>query len=165
MAEQDKINPEKTTGEIKPAEKTEIKKPKAPSAWKIVEAMMKKDAFSKWLKIEVVVIEAGYAKLKMKVTEDMLNGFGIAHGGITYSLADSALAFAGNGHGKIAVSTGTSISHFKQVKSGDTLTAEAREVNLGEKVGHYQVDIMNQDEELVAMFFGSLYRTAKNWEL
>lgn len=165
MAEQEKDNREQTSDEVKTSERSETKPPKPPSAWKIVEAMMKKDAFSKWLKIEVVVIEAGYAKLKMKVTEDMLNGFGIAHGGITYSLADSALAFAGNGHGKIAVSTGTSISHFKQVKSGDTLTAEAREVNLGEKVGHYQVNILNQDEERVAIFFGSVYRTAKTWEL
>jgi acyl-CoA thioesterase len=138
---------------------------KTPSSWKIVETMLKKDAFSKWLGIEVVVIDKGYAKLKMKVRDDMVNGFGIAHGGITYSLADTALAFASNGHGKIAVSTGTSIAHYKQVQSGDSLIAEARETNLGEKVGHYQVIITNQDEENVATFFGSVYRTSKDWEL
>lgn len=138
---------------------------KAPSSWKIVEAMMKKDAFSQWLGIEIVVIDKGYAKLKMKVRDEMLNGFGIAHGGITYSLADSALAFASNGHGKMAVSTGTSIAHYKQVQSGDTLTAEARETNLGEKVAHYQIIITNQDDENMASFFGSVYRTSKDWEI
>lgn len=138
---------------------------KIPSAWKIVETMMNKDAFSQWLGIELVVIDKGYAKLKMKVRDEMLNGFGIAHGGITYSLADSALAFASNGHGKMAVSTGTSIAHYKQVQSGDILVAEARETNLGEKVAHYQVIVRNQDEENVASFFGSVYRTSKDWEL
>ncbi|MEM9050459.1 MAG: hotdog fold thioesterase [Bacteroidota bacterium] len=138
---------------------------KKPSSWKIVNAMMEKDAFSQWLGIEVVVVEKGYAKLKMKVTENMLNGFGIAHGGITYSLGDSALAFASNGHGKMSVSTGTSIAHYQQVQEGDTLTAEAKETNLGEKVAHYQISIKNQDEEVVASFFGSVYRTSKDWEL
>ncbi len=138
---------------------------KKPSSWKIVETMMKKDAFSQWLGIEVIVVDKGYAKLKMKVKDEMLNGFGIAHGGVTYSLADSALAFASNGHGKMAVSTGTSIAHFRQVQAGDTLTAEARETNLGEKVAHYQITITNQDEEVMASFFGSVYRTSKDWEI
>jgi acyl-CoA thioesterase len=138
---------------------------KKPSSWKIVETMMNQDAFSQWLGIEVVVIDKGYAKLKMKVKPEMLNGFGIAHGGITYSLGDSALAFASNGHGKMAVSTGTHIAHYQQVKEGDVLTAEARETNLGEKVGHYQITIKNQDDEIVASFFGSVYRTSKDWEI
>ncbi len=126
---------------------------------------MKKDAFSRWLGIEVIVGDKGYAKLKMKVKDEMLNGFGIAHGGVTYSLADSALAFASNGHGKMAVSTGTSIAHFRQVQLADILTAEARETNLGEKVAHYQISITNQDEDVVASFFGSVYRTSKDWEI
>jgi len=138
---------------------------KIHSSRKIVDAMMQKDAFSKWLGIQVILVEQGYCKLKMKITPPMLNGFGIAHGGISYSLADSALAFASNGHGKMSVSTGTSIAHFKQVKEGDTLTAEATESNLGEKVAHYQVTVTNQDEERVASFFGSVYRSSKNWEI
>jgi len=138
---------------------------KKPSSWRIVEEMMKKDAFSRWLGIEVIVVDKGYAKLKMKVKDEMLNGFGIAHGGITYSLADSALAFASNGHGKMSVSTGTSIAHFRQVQLADILTAEAQETNLGEKVAHYQISITNQDEDVVASFFGSVYRTSKDWEI
>lgn len=134
------------------------------SAWDIVAKMMKKDAFSKWLGIELVVVEEGYAKIKMTVREEMLNGFGIAHGGIAFSLADSALAFASNGHGQKAVSTNTSITHFKGTKAEDVLTAETHQHNIGEKIAHYQVIITNQNEEQVAVFNGSVYRTSKIWE-
>lgn len=130
----------------------------------IVQKMMDKDAFSKWLGIELVTIEVGYAKIKMKVRDEMLNGFHIAHGGIAYSIADSALAFASNGHGRIAVSTNTTITHFKNVHSGDILTAETREYNLGNKTAHYQIAVENQKKEQVALFSGSVYRTSKLWE-
>lgn len=133
------------------------------SAWEIVEKMMAKDAFSKWLGIEIVVIEEGYAKLKLTVRDEMLNGFGIAHGGITYSLADSALAFAGNSHGQRAVSTNTTITHFVEVKAGDVLTAATVEHNKGERIAHYLVNITNQNDENVAALSGSVYRTAKLW--
>jgi acyl-CoA thioesterase len=142
----------------------EVKKEKKMSAWSIVEQMVKKDAFSKWLGIEVVVVEQGYAKIKCSVRDEMLNGFGITHGGICYSLADSALAFASNGRGNVAVSTNTAITHFVSVNSGDTLSAEAREVHLGDKVAHYEVAIYNQKEEKVARLNGSVYRTAKVWQ-
>ncbi len=135
------------------------------SAWAIVEKMMEKDAFSKWLGIEIVAVEDGYAKIKLTVRDEMLNGFGIAHGGISYSLADSALAFAGNSHGQVAVSTNTSISHFVEVRSGDVLTAVTHEYNKGERVAHYQVNITNQNDENVAAFSGSVYRTSKLWTL
>ncbi len=133
------------------------------SAWDIVEKMMEKDAFSKWLGIELVVVEEGYAKIKMTVREEMLNGFGIAHGGIAFSLADSALAFASNGHGQISVSTNTSITHFVGIKAGDVLTAETHQHNIGEKIAHYQVVVTNQNDEQVAVFSGSVYRTSKIW--
>ena len=133
------------------------------SAWEIVEKMMEHDAFSKWLGIELIVIEDGYAKIKLTVRDEMLNGFGIAHGGICYSLADSALAFAGNSHGQRAVSTNTSIAHFVEVKSGDVLTAITHEFNKGQRVAHYQVNITNQDDEHVALLNGSIYRTSKYW--
>lgn len=134
------------------------------SAWDIVEKMMEKDAFSKWLGVELVVIEAGFAKIKMEVRDEMVNGFNIGHGGIAYSLADSALAFASNGHGLIAVSTNTTITHFKSIKAGDELTAQTHEHNIGEKIAHYQVTVLNQDDEQVALFGGSVYRTSKRWE-
>lgn len=130
----------------------------------IVDQMMEKDAFSQWLGIEVLKIEPGYSKLQMIIRNTFVNGFNIAHGGITYSLADSALAFASNGHGTIAVSTNTSISHFVPVQIDDVLTAEAKELNISNKLGHYQVEVRNQKGELVANFNGTVYRTSKQWK-
>ena len=94
----------------------------------------------------------------------MLNGFGIAHGGITYSLADSALAFSANGHGIQSVSIETSVSHTKPVKEGDTLRTSVVEESLTSKIGIYTVSIFNQKEEKVALFKGTVYRTGKEWE-
>ena len=97
-------------------------------AKKVVDTMMKEDAFSKWLGIEVLEISTGTAKLKMTVRDEMTNGFNIAHGGIAYSLADSALAFAANSYGIQSLSIETSISHTKKVESGDVLIATTKEV-------------------------------------
>lgn len=133
------------------------------SALEIVQKMMKKDAFSTWLGIELVAIERGFAKIKLTVRDEMLNGFGIAHGGIAYSLADSALAFAGNSHGQKAVSTNTNITHFAKVKAGDVLTASTIEHSKGERIAHYQVNITNQNNESVAALNGSVYRSSKTW--
>ncbi|MBL4586721.1 MAG: hotdog fold thioesterase, partial [Flavobacteriales bacterium] len=103
--------------------------------------------------------------LKMTVRREMLNGFNIAHGGITYSLADSALAFVANGHGIQSISIETSISHTKPVKEGDVLTATAMEKNLTSKIGIYEVAVKNQKDETVALFKGTVYRTGKEWEV
>lgn len=132
---------------------------------KIVDRMYEFDYFSQWLGIERVLIEKGHVILKMKVTKDMLNGFGIAHGGITYSLADSALAFAANGRGVQSVSIETSINHIQPTKEGDTLIAEAKELNVTNKTGLFDVKVKNQDGELVALFKGMVYRTGKDWKL
>ena len=92
----------------------------------------------------------------------MLNGFQIAHGGIAYSLADSALAFASNSHGKQALSIDTSINHFEKVVEDDQLVATATEESLKPKVGCYRVEIKKQ-EKLVALFKGTVYRSSKEW--
>ncbi len=128
------------------------------------ERMYDNDAFSQWLGIELEETAAGYAKLRMTVREEMTNGFKVAHGGITYSFADSALAFASNSQGAHAVSVETSISHLAPVHIGDTLFAEAIEDKLGHKIGVYQVRIHNQNSELVAIFKGTVYRSSKQWE-
>lgn len=132
---------------------------------KIVDRMYQFDYFSQWLGIERVLIEKGRAILKMKITKDMLNGFGIAHGGITYSLADSALAFASNSRGVQSVSIETSINHIKPTKEGEILTAEAEELNVSTKTGLYSIKITNKNGELVALFKGMVYRTGKEWEV
>lgn len=131
----------------------------------IVRHMMENDAFSQWLGIEVVANSAGSAVLKMTVREEMTNGFGIAHGGITYSLADSALAFASNGGGRQSLSIETSIHHILKVKTGETMTATASLISETNKTGIYQIDITNSSGQRVAWFKGTVYRTSKEWNL
>ena len=125
--------------------------------------MLDNDAFSQWLGIEILDLDAGFALLQMTVRPEMTQGFGIAHGGITYSLADSALAFASNAHGIKALSVETSISHLLAVQSGDILTAKATEESLSNKFGLYHVKITNQHDKTVALFKGTVYRTSKEW--
>ena len=130
---------------------------------KVVDKMMNGDAFSQWLSIEVLEISNGFCKLKMKVRDEMTNGFNIAHGGIAYSLADSCLAFAANSDGIQSVSIETSISHTKEVKSGDILTTTSKEINKSNKTALYYITITNQDKLEVAHFKGTVYRTSKEW--
>jgi acyl-CoA thioesterase len=129
----------------------------------IVDTMYQKDAFSQWLGIERLSVGPGRCSLRMTVREEMLNGFGIAHGGITYSLADSALAFASNSRGRRAVSVETSISHTAPVHAGDVLTAIAKEEHAGNKIAVYRILVENQKGLLVALFKGTVYRTSKEW--
>ncbi len=126
--------------------------------------MYENDAFSKWLGIELINISRGYAKIKMTVREEMTNGFNIAHGGITYSLADSAFAFASNSWGEQAVSIETSISHTKPVQIDDVLTAETSMKNKSKRLAIYNVTVTNQDEKVVALFKGTVFHTGKEWK-
>jgi len=132
-------------------------------AKKVVNKMMSGDAFSQWLGIEVLEIATGFCKLQLKVREEMTNGFKIAHGGIAYSLADSCLAFAANSDGLQAVSIETSISHTKKVNSGDTLTATSKQIYKSSKTGLYYITITNQNNQEVAHFKGTVFRTEKEW--
>lgn len=125
--------------------------------------MYDNDAFSKWLGIEIIDLDEGFAVLKMTLRQEMTQGFGIAHGGITYSLADSALAFASNSYGQQSLSVETSISHTLAVHVGDELTATAKELSLSKRFGIYEVKIINQTGATVALFKGTVYRTSKEW--
>jgi len=129
----------------------------------IVNQMYNNDSFSKWLGIEVLEAMPGECKLQMIIREEMCNGFGVAHGGITYSLADSALAFASNAHGRISMSIETSVSHLSKVALGDKLTAMTKEIHLNHKVGVYGIKVVNQDGVKVADFKGTVYRSSKEW--
>jgi acyl-CoA thioesterase len=134
-------------------------------AVKIVDQMMAHDAFSQWLGIERLEDGVGISVLRMTVRKEMTNGFGIAHGGISFSLADSALAFACNSHGKKAVSIECDVNHLKTINTGDILTASAKEVSRSNKLGVYEVRVTNQNDELVALFKGLVYRTSEDWEI
>ena len=129
----------------------------------IVHKMFDNDPFSKWLGIEVDVISEGSCQLSMTIRKEMLNGFGIAHGGITYSIADSALAFAANTHGRQSVSIDTSINHTETLKEGDKIVAIASEESLKNRFGFYKIEIKRNDT-IVALFKGTVYRTNKEWE-
>lgn len=131
----------------------------------IVDKMFNNDPMSQWLGISRILDGPGVSVLRMKVRKEMLNGFSIAHGGITYSLADSALAFASNSHGIQSVSVETSISHVSPVKEGDELETEVTEVNLTRSTGLYYVTVKNQEGKAVAHFRGTVYRTGKEWDI
>ena len=130
---------------------------------KVVSKMLEGDKFSQWLGIEKIISEPGHCILKMKIREEMVNGFGIAHGGICFSFADSALAFASNSYGRLSVALECSISFPVAVNVNDVLTCEAKELSLTNKTGTYLIEIKNQKKENVAFFKGTVYRTSKEW--
>jgi acyl-CoA thioesterase len=129
---------------------------------KVVNHMMQHDAFSKWLGIEILEIKEGSCKLKMKIREEMTNGFYVSHGGIIFSFADSALAFACNNRNNLSLAMDCNISFLKQVNVGDKLTAEAKEIHNGKSTGVYSVTVINQNNQQVALFKGTCFRTGKN---
>ena len=128
----------------------------------VVEHMMKNDLFSQWLGIAVLEVKEGYSKIRMTVRKEMINGFGIVHGGIAFSLADSAFAFACNNRNNLSVALDTSINFTKPVHVGDELTAEAKEIHNGRSTGLYHISITNQNSHVVALFKGTCFRTGKN---
>ncbi|MEN9347056.1 MAG: hypothetical protein RLZZ77_567 [Bacteroidota bacterium] len=131
----------------------------------VVDKMYNNDPFSQWLGIERLEDGPGISRLRMIVRSEMLNGFRIGHGGITYSLADSALAFASNSHGIQSVSIETSISHVAPIQEGDVLETEVKELNLTNRTGLYSITVFNQDKKTVAFFKGTVFRTGKEWDL
>lgn len=132
----------------------------------IINAMMANDHFSQWLGINILDQREGYCRLGLVIRKDMLNGFGIAHGGITYSLADSALAFASNSKGRKSVSIETSVSHIASLKENEEIIAEAVCETETDKLGHYKVSVTlkNDPGKIVALFKGIVYKTSKPWQ-
>lgn len=135
------------------------------SPQEITQHMMQHDYFSQWLGIKVIEQKLAFCRLSLTIRKEMLNGFGIAHGGITYSLADSALAFASNSNGIKSVSIETSISHIVSLKEADEIIAEAICETESEKLGHYKVTLFlkNEPDKIVALFKGMVYKTSKVW--
>lgn len=127
----------------------------------VVSHMMENDLFSQWLGIEVLEIKEGYSKIKMTVRKEMINGFGIVHGGIAFALSDSAFAFACNNRNVLSVALDTSINFTKPVHVGDILIAEAKELHNGKSTGLYHITVTNQNDHTVALFKGTCFRTNK----
>lgn len=130
-------------------------------AAEVVNHMMQKDLFSQWLGIQIIDVKEGYSKLKMIVRKEMINGFDIVHGGITFSLADSAFAFACNSRNNLSVALNTSINFLKPVHVDDELIAEAKEIHNGKSTGLYYITIINQRNHVVAIFKGTCLRANK----
>lgn len=133
-------------------------------AEKLVGGMVSRDGFSAWLGIEILEVKPGSCTARLRVRRDMLNGFGMCHGGIPYSLADSALAFASNTHGTVTVSIENTISYPAPVSEGDILTAVACEESAGKRIAFYKVTVTNQSKATVGLFSGTVYRTKKPLE-
>ena len=133
----------------------------SPTPSQVVNYMLQHDAFSKWLGITVIEIQAGYSKIQMTVRQEMMNGLGIVHGGIAFSLADSAFAFACNNRNVLSVALDTAINFLKPVHVGDILFAEAKELHNGKSTGLYSITVTNQLLHTVAIFKGTCFRTDK----
>ena len=128
---------------------------------KVVAHMMEHDAFSKWLGVEIIEVKEGACKIKMTIREEMVNGFHVTHGGIIFSLADSALAFACNNRNNLSLALECNVSFLKQVNVGDELIAEAKEIHNGKSTGVYSIHVTNQNNIQVALFKGTCFRTGK----
>lgn len=133
--------------------------PEQRLAEEVVSGMMARDAFSRWLGIKVQAVRPRQATVSMTVWDEMVNGFGVAHGGIAYSLADSALAFAANTHGRVTVAVENSITYPLPVHVGDELVAQAEEESASNRLGYYRVTVRRASGEIVALFRGTVYKT------
>lgn len=138
--------------------------PDKNTAYNIVKGMLDNDPFSLWMGVELEEVREGYCRISCPVKQEMMNGFDVTHGGILFSLADSALAFASATYGRVALAIDNNISYLKKTVTGDRLTAEAEPVNVGHKTAVFQVRITNQQNELVALMKGTVYRTGKEFD-
>ena len=128
-------------------------------AERVVANMLEHDEFSRWLGLEVTLLAPNAATVRMTVRPEMVNGFGVCHGGIAFSLADSALAFASNTHGRLTMSIENSITYPKSVSPGDVLTARAEQESASNRLAFFRVIVRRADEETVALFRGTVYKT------
>ena len=128
-------------------------------AERVVSAMMARDAFSQWLGISILRVAPRSVTVRMTVRDDMLNGFRVCHGGVAFSLADSALAFASNTHGRVTVSIENGITYPVAIAAGDVLTATAEEESASNRLAFYRVAVKREDSTIVALFHGTVYRT------
>jgi acyl-CoA thioesterase len=130
-------------------------------AERVVARMLETDALSRWLALDVVAIAPGRCTCRMTVRPEMVNGFGVAHGGIAFSFADSAFALACNSSGRVTVAVDNSITYPAAIHPGDVLTAVAIEEASSRRLGYYRVDVHNQHGATVALFRGTAYHTNK----
>ena len=120
----------------------------------VADTIWRTDTCSQWLGMQLEAVRPGYARIRMPVRPEFLNGHGICHGGMLFTLADTTFAFAANSRNAPAVTTGGSIEYLKPVRGGDVLTAEGEEQTLTGRHGIYDIRVRNAAGETVAMFRG-----------
>ena len=135
---------------------------KSDRAKAVYDKMMEKDYCSQWLGVEPIILEEGHCKISMTVKKEMLNGYGILHGGIAFTFADSAFAFASNSYGRVAVSINGSMIYSKSAVEGEVLYAEAKALNLTHKTADFDVNVMNESGEIYYYFRGTVYRKSES---
>lgn len=123
-------------------------------AARVGDAMYARDAASRALGMKLERVAPGYARLRMRVRPDMLNGHGTCHGGIVFALADSAFAFACNSYDVVTVAAGCTIEFLAPAREGDELVAVAEERVREGRQGVYDVDVRRGDGTLLASFRG-----------
>jgi acyl-CoA thioesterase len=131
-------------------------------AERVVSRMLEHDEFSRWLGLEVTHVAPNAATVRMTVRPEMVNGFGVCHGGIAFSLADSALAFASNTHGRLTVSIENSIRYPAPIMPGDVLTAAAVEQSASRRLAYFDVTVRKGNGDVVGLFKGTVYRTSRD---
>jgi acyl-CoA thioesterase len=124
--------------------------------------ILNQDEFSKWMGISFVEIRENYCLIEMPIRKEMINGLKTVHGGVTFSFAESALAFSSNNTGEVSVALNCMINFTKAVKLGDTLTAESILMANTKKTAVYDISITNQHKTVVASFRGTVYKLGKN---
>ncbi|CAA7625374.1 phenylacetate pathway hotdog-fold thioesterase [Candidatus Terasakiella magnetica] len=117
-------------------------------------ALRERDNSARFLDLGVDEIRPGYARVSMTVTEPMLNGIGICHGGFTFMLADDAFAYACSSYNRVAVGVTCTISYPASAQLGDRLTAECHEIHRKGRTGTYDCTVTTQDKVVVALFRG-----------
>ncbi len=127
-------------------------------ARRVADAMYEHDDASQGLGIRLEAVGAGWARMSMPVTEEMLNGHRVCHGGFIFSLADSAMAFASNSGNRVSVAQFCSITFLRPGRAGRLLLAEAREQADAGRTGMYAVEVREKDGEVVAVFSGAVRR-------
>lgn len=128
----------------------------------IVDKLLSEDPFSNWMGIEVIEANKGFCKVRCRIREEMVNGFGLTHGGILFSLADTALAFSAATLGRVAPAIDNSMSFAKKSVAGDILTATSASLNITHKTGLFEIRVENQKDLLIAMMKGTVYRTSQS---
>ena len=131
----------------------------------VVSHMLAHDEFSRWLGIELLDVKPERVTIRMVVRQDMLNGFGVCHGGVTFAFADSAFAFASNTGAEVSVSIENSMTYPAAVRVGDVLLAEAEKEASSRRLGYYRVRVTRNDGAVVALFRGTVYRTDREHDV